>query len=170
MHKVFCYITIYLQGCTKITLGIDCLSAITWWIVRFGNNFGRREVANILFADINTRVVQLPMLTQRRHSAYWVTTFSAPKHSARIHVLPSVGGLWNKSRNFLIHLCICAAASVSLQRPPMLQKGASKELRLCWSLSYWIHHDNLLCPSKCNSLTFFLLQIIVVQFYSVLSW
>jgi len=34
-----------------------------------------------------------------------VATFPLPKHSARIHVLPSVGGLWNKSRNFLIHLC-----------------------------------------------------------------
>jgi len=52
MHKVFCYITIYLQGSTKITLGIDCWSAITWWSRRFGNNFGRREVANILVADI----------------------------------------------------------------------------------------------------------------------
>jgi len=43
----------------------------------------------------NTRVVQLPMFTQRRHLAYQVGTFPAPKHSARIHVLPSVGGLWN---------------------------------------------------------------------------
>jgi len=54
----------------------------------------------------NTRVVQLSMLTQQRHSAYWVVTFPAPKHSARIHILLSVGGLWNKSQNFLIHLCI----------------------------------------------------------------
>jgi hypothetical protein len=42
--------------------------------------------------------------SQRRHSAYLVAKFSAPKHSARIHVLPWVGGLWNWSRNFLIHL------------------------------------------------------------------
>jgi len=43
----------------------------------------------------NTRVVQLTMFTQRRHSACWVATFPASKHSALIHLLPSVGGLWN---------------------------------------------------------------------------
>jgi len=64
------------------------------------------EIANVKTHVVtNTRVVQLPMLTQRRHSAYWLATFPAPKHSARIYILPSVGGLWNKSRNFLIHLC-----------------------------------------------------------------
>jgi len=43
----------------------------------------------------NTRVVQLPMFTQRRHSACWMVTFPDPKQSALIHVLPSVGRLWN---------------------------------------------------------------------------
>jgi hypothetical protein len=38
--------------------------------------------------------------------AYRVAMFPAPKHSARIHVLPSVGSLWNQSRNILIHLRI----------------------------------------------------------------
>jgi hypothetical protein len=52
----------------------------------------------------NTGVVQLPMFTKRRHLAYWVATFPAPYHSARIHVLPSAGVLRNQSGNFLIHL------------------------------------------------------------------
>jgi len=64
------------------------------------------EITNVKAHVVtNTHVVQLQMPTQRHHSAYWVATFPAPKHSARIHVLPSVGSLWNKSRNFLIHLC-----------------------------------------------------------------
>jgi hypothetical protein len=51
------------------------------------------EIANVK-SDVvtNTGVVQLPMFTKHRHSAYWVATFPAPKH---IHVLPSVGVLWN---------------------------------------------------------------------------
>jgi hypothetical protein len=34
-----------------------------------------------------------------------VATFPAAYHSARIHVLPSVGVLRNQCGNFLIHLC-----------------------------------------------------------------
>jgi len=37
MHKVFCCITIYLQGCTEITLGIECWSSVIWWSGRFEN-------------------------------------------------------------------------------------------------------------------------------------
>jgi hypothetical protein len=43
----------------------------------------------------NIRVVKLPMFTQWCHSACWVVTFPASKHSALMHVLPLVGGLWN---------------------------------------------------------------------------
>jgi hypothetical protein len=40
------------------------------------------EIANVTAHVVtNTRVVQLPMFTQRRHSACWVVTFRAPKHS-----------------------------------------------------------------------------------------
>jgi len=54
------------------------------------------EIANVKRHVVtNTRVVQLPMFTQRRHSACWEMTFPAPKHSTLIHVLPSVGCLWN---------------------------------------------------------------------------
>jgi len=42
----------------------------------------------------NTRVVQLPMFTQRSHLAHWVATLPALNHSTCIHVVPSVGGLW----------------------------------------------------------------------------
>jgi hypothetical protein len=45
-----------------------------------------------------------PMFTKWRHLAYWVATFPAPYHSARIHVLPLVGDLRNQSGNFFIHL------------------------------------------------------------------
>ena len=54
------------------------------------------EIANVKAQVVtNTRVVQLPKFTQQCHSAYWVATFPAPKHSPRIHILPSVGVLWN---------------------------------------------------------------------------
>jgi len=41
----------------------------------------------------NTRVVQLPMFTQRSHFAHSVATLPALSHSAHVHVVPSVGGL-----------------------------------------------------------------------------
>jgi hypothetical protein len=54
------------------------------------------EIVNVKAHMVtNIRVMQLPMFTQQHHSAYWVATFDAPKHSACIHVLPWVGGLWN---------------------------------------------------------------------------
>jgi hypothetical protein len=63
------------------------------------------EIADVQAEVVtNAGVVQLAMFTQRRHLAYWVATFPAPNNSVRIHVLPSVGVLWNQSQNFLIHL------------------------------------------------------------------
>jgi hypothetical protein len=59
-------------------------------------------------------VVQLPVFTQRRHLAYWVATIPAPNHSARIHVLPSVGVLWNQSQNFLVHQHITCVRKVAV--------------------------------------------------------
>jgi hypothetical protein len=54
------------------------------------------EIANVKRHVVtNTHVVQLPMFTQRRHSACWMVTFPAPKHNALIHVLPLAGSLWN---------------------------------------------------------------------------
>ena len=39
--------------------------------------------------------------TQR--AEWWRSLLPSTVHCALIHVLPSVGGLWNKSQNFLIH-------------------------------------------------------------------
>ena len=71
------------------------------------------EIANMKAHVVtNTRVVQLPMLTQRCHSAYWVMTFPAPKHSARIHVLPSVGGLYGTSLETFWYTCVYSPNSM----------------------------------------------------------
>ena len=48
----------------------------------------------IRYEVTNTRVVQLPMLAQRSHLTHWVATLPALYHSACIHVVPSVRGLW----------------------------------------------------------------------------
>ena len=135
MHKVFCYITIYLQGCTKITLGTDCWSAITWWSGRFENSFGRREVANILVADIHTVYIYIYIYAYRTTQPTRSTSFAGTNQIMMCR--GTVGVCCEDSKKHVNRLC-GGIHSVWVLNAAVVTTGLLKMLNI-WSTKppYW---------------------------------
>jgi hypothetical protein len=79
------------------------ITSLRSWLAEFDAEFDvcallhfqvHADVANVTEQGVTkTRVVQLPMFTQRSQLAEWVATLPALNHSKNIQVVPSVGGL-----------------------------------------------------------------------------